>query len=64
MALMLALRYTPLPWGLKHRAIWLALPKAVLVSVGVIPDDAGRVLMLRARYSGGWLLPGGALGAR
>jgi 8-oxo-dGTP pyrophosphatase MutT (NUDIX family) len=63
LALMLALRYTPLPWGLKHRAIWLALPKSILVSVGVIPDSEGHVLMLRARYSGGWLLPGGALEA-
>jgi 8-oxo-dGTP pyrophosphatase MutT (NUDIX family) len=60
---MLALRYTPLPWPVKHRAIRQMLPKALLVSVAVIPDDAGRVLMLRARYSGHWLLPGGAIEA-
>jgi len=63
LALMLGLRYAPLPWTIKRRAIWQAMPKAVLVTVGVIPDAAGRVLMLRARYSGRWLLPGGALEA-
>jgi 8-oxo-dGTP diphosphatase len=63
LAQMLALRYAPLPWGLKRFAIWLAQPKSVLVSVGVIPDGEGRVLMLSARYSGRWLLPGGALEA-
>jgi 8-oxo-dGTP diphosphatase len=63
LGLMLALRYTPLPWPVKHRAIRQMLPKALLVSVAVIPDDAGRVLMLRARYSGHWLLPGGAIEA-
>ncbi|MGH2601839.1 MAG: NUDIX hydrolase [Dehalococcoidia bacterium] len=61
--MMLALRYTPAPWRVKHRVIWYALPKAVLVAVAVILDDAGRVLMLRARYSGHWLLPGGAIEA-
>jgi 8-oxo-dGTP diphosphatase len=61
LGMMLALRYTPAPWRVKHRVIWYALPKAVLVAVAVIPDDAGRVLMLRARYSGHWLLPGGAI---
>lgn len=63
LAQMLALRYTPLPWSVKHRAIRWMLPKALLVSVAVIPDAAGRVLMLRARYSGHWLLPGGAIEA-
>jgi 8-oxo-dGTP pyrophosphatase MutT (NUDIX family) len=61
LGLMLALRYTPLPWPVKHRAIRRAMPKAILVSVAVIPDQTGRVLALRARYSGHWLLPGGAL---
>ena len=63
LGLMLALRYMPLPWPVKHRAIRQVLPKALLVSVAVIPDAAGRVLMLRARYSGHWLLPGGAIEA-
>lgn len=63
LALMLALRHTPVPWPVKHRAIRQVLPKALLVSIAVIPDDAGRVLMLRARYSGHWLLPGGAIEA-
>jgi 8-oxo-dGTP diphosphatase len=63
LGLMLALRYTPLPWPVKRRAIRQMLPKALLVSVAVIPDGAGRVLMLRARYSGHWLLPGGAIEA-
>jgi 8-oxo-dGTP pyrophosphatase MutT (NUDIX family) len=63
LVLMLALRYTPLPWPVKHRAIRQMMPKALLVSIAIIPDDAGRVLMLRARYSGHWLLPGGTLEA-
>lgn len=63
LALMLALRHTPLPWNWKHRAIRLVLTKSILVSVGVIPDGRGRVLLLRTRYSGEWLLPGGALEA-
>ncbi len=63
LALMLALRHTPVPWPVKHRAIRQVLPKALLVSIGVIPDAAGRILMLRARYSGHWLLPGGAIEA-
>jgi 8-oxo-dGTP pyrophosphatase MutT (NUDIX family) len=61
--MMLALRYTPLPWPVKHRAIQQMLPKTLLVSVAIISDGAGRVLMLRARYSGHWLLPGGAVEA-
>ena len=61
LGLMLALRYAPAPWPLKQFAIWLAQPKAVVVGVAVIPNAAGRMLLLRARYSGLWLLPGGAV---
>jgi 8-oxo-dGTP diphosphatase len=61
LGLMLALRYAPAPWPVKRRAIRQVMPKAVLVSIAVIPDEAGRVLVLRARYSGHWLLPGGAI---
>lgn len=63
LAMMLALRHTPLPWAVKHRVIRQVMAKALLVSVAVIPDREGRVLVLRARYSGHWLLPGGALEA-
>ena len=58
---MLVLRYAPIPWSLKQLAIWLAQPKAVVVGLAVIPDRAGRVLLLRSRYSGRWQLPGGAV---
>jgi 8-oxo-dGTP pyrophosphatase MutT (NUDIX family) len=58
---MLALRHAPIPWWLKYRAIWLAQPKAVLAAAAIIPDAEGRALVLRARYSGSWMLPGGAL---
>ncbi len=64
LGMMLVLRYTPLPWELKRRAIWQAMPKVVVIGVAVIPDAEGRVLMVRARYSGLWLLPGGNLEAR
>ena len=60
---MLALRHAPVPWPLKHWAIWLSQPKVVPVGVAIIPDAQGRVLILRARYSGLWLLPGGTLHA-
>lgn len=58
-AQMYAIRYLPVPWSWKHLAIWLASPKTVPVGVAVIPDSEGRVLLLNARYSGRWLLPGG-----
>ena len=61
LGLMLALRYAPAPWPVKHWAIRQAMPKVTPVSVAVIPDQQGRVLVLRARYSGHWLLPGGAV---
>lgn len=60
---MLALRHAPAPWPVKHWAIRRAMPKVIAVSVAVIPDQQGRVLLLRARYSGHWLLPGGAVEA-
>lgn len=60
---LLAIRWTPVPWRLKWLAIWLASPKVLAVSVAVIPDDAGRVLLLRSRYSGLWQLPGGIVDA-
>jgi len=63
MLAMTALRRAPVPWPLKYRAIWLTQPKAVLAVVAIIPDTEGRILALRARYSGFWVLPGGALNA-
>jgi 8-oxo-dGTP pyrophosphatase MutT (NUDIX family) len=61
LAVMLALRYTPVPWSLKRRAIWLSQPKAIVIGIAVIPDATGRVLLLRSRYSGRWQLPGGVV---
>lgn len=61
LGLMYGIRYAPLPGWLKGRAIWLAQPKVVQVGVAVISDAEGQVLLLRARYSGRWLLPGGGV---
>jgi 8-oxo-dGTP diphosphatase len=61
LAEMLAIRRTPLPWRWKHRVLRALSPKVVVVGLAVIPDEEGRVLMLRARYSGVWILPGGTL---
>ena len=61
--LMLAIRYTPLPWSTKHAIIRALSPKVLAAGLAVIPDGQGRVLMLRARYSGHWILPGGAVHA-
>jgi 8-oxo-dGTP pyrophosphatase MutT (NUDIX family) len=58
---MLALRYAPAPWWMKWRAIRLTQPKVIVVGVAVIPDGAGRVLLLRSRYAGRWQLPGGVV---
>lgn len=63
LAAMYALRYTPIPWRVKHHAVRQFMPKAIIVGLAIIPDDSGRVLMLRARYSGLWILPGGAIEA-
>lgn len=60
---LLAIRWAPIPWRLKWIAIWLASPKVLAVSVAVIPDQEGRVLLLRSRYSGLWQLPGGIVKA-
>ncbi len=60
---MYALRYTPIPWRVKHYAIRQLMAKVVVIGLAIIPDDDGRVLMLRARYSGRWILPGGAIDA-
>src|SRR2546426_786703 len=58
---MYTIRYTPVPWGLKEWGINLLTPGTVVVGTAIIPDAAGRVLMLRARYSGRWIHPGGAV---
>lgn len=63
LGLMLVIRYTPAPWSWKRELIRLLQPKLGATGVAVIPDGEGRVLLLRARYSGRWLLPGGALHA-
>lgn len=60
-ALMWGIRYTPLPWRWKQTAIWLATARFVAAGFALIPDESGRILMLRARYSGHWIPPGGAL---
>ncbi len=60
-ALMWGIRYTPVPWRWKQWAIHRATPRQIVVGVALIPDTEGRILMLRARYSGGWLAPGGAV---
>jgi 8-oxo-dGTP pyrophosphatase MutT (NUDIX family) len=58
---MLAIRYTPLPWTVKQTIIHALSPKTLVAGLAVIPDGDGRVLMVRARYSGRWILPGGTL---
>ena len=59
--LMWGIRYTPVPWKVKRHAIRLAIPRMIVVGTALIPDDEGRILMLRARYSGRWIPPGGAV---
>ena len=60
-ALMWTIRYTPAPWRLKRELIWRATPRMPVIGAAIIPDSEGRILMLRARYSGRWILPGGAV---
>jgi 8-oxo-dGTP diphosphatase len=60
-ALMWGIRRTPLPWAAKRALIDLATRKSIVVGTALIPDHDGRYLMLRARYSGRWLPPGGAV---
>jgi 8-oxo-dGTP diphosphatase len=59
--LMWAIRLAPLPWSIKRWAIRIATPHTLVVATALIPDADGRVLLLRARYSGRWILPGGAM---
>jgi 8-oxo-dGTP diphosphatase len=59
LALLLGIRYTPLPWAVKWRLIWLGGPKVLFAACAVIHDASGRVLVLRSRYSGQWQFPGG-----
>src|SRR5262249_37663819 len=59
--LMWGIRYTPLPWRLKHWAIRRVTPRTLVVGMALITDDQGRVLLLRARYSGRWIAPGGVV---
>ena len=61
LALMDAIRLTPLPWTLKWRLLWLGGTKVLLSAVAVIRDPDGRVLILRSRYSGRWQLAGGGV---
>ena len=59
--LMWCIRYAPVPKVVKDAAIWWTSPRMVVVTTALIPDAAGRLLLVRARYSGRWILPGGAL---
>lgn len=58
---MVGIRHTPLPWAVKRALIDLATRKSIVVGTALIPDGDGRFLMLRARYSGRWVPPGGAV---
>jgi 8-oxo-dGTP diphosphatase len=58
---MWGIRHTPIPWAAKRVAIDLATRKSIVVGTALIPDAAGRFLMLRTRYSGRWVPPGGAI---
>ena len=60
-AAMWAIRLLPLPYNLKEQAIIIASPKMLIAGIALIPDGTGRWLMLRARYSGHWIAPGGAV---
>jgi len=59
LALLLAIRYTPLPWRVKEWLIWLCGPKVLFAALALVHDAQGRVLVLRSRYSRAWQLPGG-----
>jgi ADP-ribose pyrophosphatase YjhB (NUDIX family) len=56
--LMAARRSRLLPWLLAYKA--LRTPVAFGVSA-IVPDDSGRVLLVRQRYTPGWHLPGGGV---
>lgn len=55
---MAARRSRLLPWLLAYKA--LRTPVAFGVSA-IAPDDAGRILLVRQRYTPGWHLPGGGV---
>jgi 8-oxo-dGTP pyrophosphatase MutT (NUDIX family) len=55
---MAARRSRFLPWLLAYKA--LRTPVAFGVSA-IMPDEAGRILLVRQRYSPGWHLPGGGV---
>lgn len=61
LALMYCIRYVPVPWRFKEWCITRATPATVVIGTAIIPDARGAVLLLRARYSGRWILPGGAV---
>jgi 8-oxo-dGTP pyrophosphatase MutT (NUDIX family) len=47
-----------LPWLLAYKA--LRTPMAFGVT-GIVEDEAGRILLVRQRYSPGWHMPGGGV---
>jgi 8-oxo-dGTP pyrophosphatase MutT (NUDIX family) len=55
---MAAQRSRLLPWLLAYKA--LRTPVAFGVNA-IAPDDAGRILLVRQRYTTGWHLPGGGV---
>ena len=57
----LVLRYTPLSWATKRRLLWYVSPRFAVGVHAVLRDGAGRVLILRSRYSDQWQLPGGGM---
>src|SRR5215211_6474368 len=58
---MWGMRLLPVSVRAKERLVWLASGKVLATALALIPDDEGRLLVLKARYSGAWLLPGGAV---
>ncbi|MFN8558528.1 MAG: NUDIX domain-containing protein [Dehalococcoidia bacterium] len=59
--MMLGIRFTPLPWRWKRFILFALTPKTLVVASAIVPDGNGRVLLLRTRYSGRWIPPGGGL---
>jgi len=57
----LVLRALPVPARWKEWLVWWLLPRFTIGVEAVILDDAGRVLVLRSAWHGGWQLPGGAV---
>lgn len=52
------------PMWLRHSIIGWSSPPYRVGTVGLIADDAGRVLLVRHSYRPGWGFPGGMLGWR